>query len=159
MNSYPWWKNSLIVLVVLFGLVYAMPNIYAPDPAVQVTGQSSGMELGESELNKVTRALKEAQIDSKQIAIHDNAVLVRLNAREDQLLAKRVIQNSLGRDEYVVALNLAPTTPDWLQAMGASPMKLGLDLSGGVHFLMEVNTEEAIKTRATASMSWAYPSL
>ncbi len=153
MNTYPWWKYTILVIALTIGLFYAAPNLYSPDPAVQITGQNSGLVLGETEVSKVSRSLEEAGIDSKKVVLEDNVVLVRLVDRSDQLLAKRIIQRSLGRDKYVVALNLAPTTPSWLSAIGASPMKLGLDLSGGVHFLMEVDTEAAIDTRLASMLS------
>ena len=153
MNTYPWWKYGILIVALLIGFIYAAPNLYAPDPAVQVTGQSSSLELNDREVNKVQRSLDESGIATKSVVLENNAVLVRLIDRAEQLEAKRIIQKSLGRDRYVVALNLAPTTPGWLSALGASPMKLGLDLSGGVHFLMEVNTEEAIGTRLASMLS------
>lgn len=155
MNIYPWWKYTILAIVLIVGLFYAAPNLYAPDPAVQITGQNSGLELGASEIKKAERALEQAGVAVKSAVTENNGVLIRLQDRTQQLLAKRVIQRSLGRDKYVVALNLAPTTPSWLSNLGASPMKLGLDLSGGVHFLMEVNTKEAINIRL-ASMLSAY---
>ena len=153
MNRYPWWKNSILVFALILGLIYAAPNLYAPDPALQVSGQSSSLELDQTEVEKLGKAFEAANIAVKAIELEDNRVLVRLTAREQQLSAKRVAQQALGLDKYVVALNLAPTTPDWLSALGASPMKLGLDLSGGVHFLMEVNTEEVVSTRLASMLS------
>lgn len=153
MNRTPWWKYTLLLVVILIGLFYAAPNLYAPDPALQVSGQNSGLELGESEIKRVRTALDQADIKVKSISLEDNRVLVRLFDRADQLSAKRYAQQALGLDRYVVALNLAPTTPDWIAALGGSPMKLGLDLSGGVHFLMEVNTEKVIETRLGSMLS------
>lgn len=153
MNRYPWWKNLILVGTLILGLVYAAPNLYAPDPALQVSGQSSSLELDESEVGKITRALESAEIAVKDIELADNRILVRLKSRDQQLAAKRIAQQALGLDKYVVALNLAPTTPDWLRSIGASPIKLGLDLSGGVHFLMEVNTEEVVSTRLASMLS------
>lgn len=146
MNHYPLWKYLLILLVVSLGTIYALPNLYAPDPAIQVSGHNSGTIIDEPVMNKVAAALKKSGIEYfGEEASGDNG-LVRLKDREQQLSAKRIIQDVLG-EEYVVALNLAPTTPEWLASMGASPMKLGLDLSGGVHFLLEVNTEKAVAKR------------
>lgn len=153
MNRYPLWKYLLLIVVLGFGAIYALPNIYPPDPAVQVSGQSSTLEIGESEQQRITKALDAASIGYKSINIEDNRILVRLNEREQQSIAKKKIQNTLGIDQYVVALNLADTTPAWLQSMGAGPMKLGLDLSGGVHFLMEVDTQSAIETRLRTIVS------
>ena len=146
MNHYPLWKYLLILLVIAVGTIYALPNLYAPDPAVQVSGQSSGADIGEQVIEKMTRSLKDAGIEYFGAEANGESGLIRLKNREQQLPAKRLIQQALGSD-YIVALNLAPTTPDWLADLGASPMKLGLDLSGGVHFLLEVNTDEAISAR------------
>ncbi|MEZ5529745.1 MAG: protein translocase subunit SecD [Porticoccaceae bacterium] len=151
MNRYPFWKYLLIVFVIVLGVVYALPNLYVPDPAVQISGQSSGTVIDERVLEQVEKALKEADIEYfGQEASGDNG-LVRLKDREQQLPAKRVIQRALGSD-YVVALNLAATTPSWLSSLGAMPMKLGLDLSGGVHFLLEVNTDEAVAKRMESNL-------
>lgn len=146
MNHYPLWKNLLIVLVVALGVTYALPNLYAPDPAVQISGQDSGIVIDEPLMAKVAKALAEADIEYFGGEASGENGLIRLEHREDQLSAKHIIQQTLGSD-YIVALNLAPTTPDWLSSLGAAPMKLGLDLSGGVHFLLEVNTEQAVATR------------
>lgn len=146
MNHYPLWKYLLILLVISLGAVYALPNLYAPDPAIQLSGQSGGVIIDEPVMSKVTAALTESGIEYFGEEANGENGLIRLKDREQQLPAKRVIQSALG-GEYIVALNLAPTTPEWLANMGASPMKLGLDLSGGVHFLLEVNTEEAVEKR------------
>lgn len=148
LNKYPWWKNALILLVISFGLFYAAPNLYSPDPAIQISGESSGTQLGESELRKISAALDEAGIAHFGQAVSEkgNSALIRLKDRDQQLTAQKLIQRALG-DGYIVALNLAPTTPDWLMAGGGQPMKLGLDLSGGVHFLLEVDTASAIENR------------
>ncbi|WP_237054743.1 protein translocase subunit SecD [Microbulbifer sediminum] len=146
MNRYPIWKYLLILIVVALGFLYAAPNLYKPDPAVQISGQSSAMEIGESVLEEAQEALDEAGIEYFGGEVGEKAVLLRLDSVEDQLPAKRVIQESLGHSDYVVALNLASTTPEWLADLGASPMKLGLDLAGGVHFLMEVDTATIVRT-------------
>ncbi len=146
MNHYPLWKYLLILLVISLGAVYALPNLYAPDPAIQLSGQSGGVIIDEPVMSKVTAALTESGIEYFGEEANGENGLIRLKDREQQLPAKRVIQTVLGV-EYIVALNLAPTTPEWLANMGASPMKLGLDLSGGVHFLLEVNTEQAVAKR------------
>ncbi|MBT8151364.1 MAG: protein translocase subunit SecD, partial [Gammaproteobacteria bacterium] len=153
MNRYPLWKYLILLVALALGLIYALPNVYAPDPAIQISGQSSSLQIGEAELANVRTALAEKNIEFKSVVLEDNRVLVRLPSREAQLLAKTAAQNTLGLDNYVVALNLAPTTPQWLRSIGAGPMKLGLDLSGGVHFLMEVDTEAAIETRLRSMVS------
>jgi len=151
MNRYPLWKYLLILVVVTFGAIYALANLYVPDPAVQISGQNSGTVIDEQVLSQVETALKEAGIEYfGEEATGENG-LIRLRDREQQLPAKRVIQRALGSD-YIVALNLAATTPSWLSSLGANPMKLGLDLSGGVHFLLEVNTDEAIAKRMETTL-------
>lgn len=153
MNQYPLWKYLLLLFTLMLGVIYALPNIYAPDSAIQLSGQSSGLIIGENELSLTEQALSTANIDYKEAVISDNRVLVRLKSKESQLKAKDVVQRKLGIDNYVVALSLAPTTPNWLTSLGAGPMKLGLDLSGGVHFLLEVDTEAAIETRMRSTVS------
>jgi preprotein translocase subunit SecD len=146
LNKYPWWKNLLIVVVIAIGVIYALPNAFAPDPAIQISGESGSDALGADELARVEAALKEAGIAFFGETVENDRALIRLRDKDLQLRAKAVAQRALG-DGYVVALNLAPTTPAWLTAIGAQPMKLGLDLSGGVHFLLEVDTETAIRKR------------
>ena len=146
LNTYPWWKNLLIALVVFVGFIYALPNLFSPDPAIQISGDSSGEVIDAVLLERTTTALDEAGIAFSQGDLVDGKVLIRLEDKESQLKAKRVIQKALG-DDFVVALNLAENTPPWLKAIGAQPMKLGLDLSGGVHFLLEVDTEVAVQNR------------
>ncbi len=148
LNKYPLWKNLLIMAVLGIGLLYASPNLYRPDPAVQVSGESSGTAIGEREMDKISAALTAKNIDHFGAKADDTGKsgLVRLANADDQLRAQKLIQRALG-DGYVVALNMASNTPDWLSALGAQAMKLGLDLSGGVHFLLEVDTDAAIATR------------
>ena len=143
MNRYPLWKYLLILGVVALACVYAAPNLYAPDPAVQISVQNSSATLDEETLANVSTALDTAGIALIGVAMEGNSGLIRLRDRAQQLAAKQVVQQALGFD-YVVALNLAPTTPDWLFRLGANPMKLGLDLSGGVHFLLEVDTGDIL---------------
>ncbi|WP_193166248.1 protein translocase subunit SecD [Microbulbifer hainanensis] len=146
MNRYPVWKYLLILVIVAFGFIYAAPNLYAPDPAVQISGQSSAMTLGPDVLERAEKVLDDAGIEYFGGEVGEKSVLLRLKSIEQQLPAKRAIQEALGTQQYVVALNLASTTPEWLSELGASPMKLGLDLAGGVHFLMEVDTNSIVKT-------------
>ncbi|MCL6269037.1 protein translocase subunit SecD [Sansalvadorimonas sp. 2012CJ34-2] len=148
MNRYPLWKYLSILLFVAVGVFYALPNLYPDDPAVQISGASSSLTLNESEAAIAVKVLEKAGIavKSTEVSPRGDSVLIRLTDSEDQLPAKAAISERLGHD-YVVALNLAPTTPEWLTSMGAYPMKLGLDLSGGVHFLLEVDTPRAVQTR------------
>ncbi|MDY0207577.1 MAG: protein translocase subunit SecD [Pseudomonas sp.] len=146
LNKYPLWKYLLIVAILSISFIYSAPNLYPDDPAIQVTGASSALQIEQADLDRATVALKAAGIGVKSAALETRGGLVRLLKRDDQLPAKDVVRKALG-DEYVVALNLAANTPQWLRSLGASPMKLGLDLSGGVHFLLEVDMEKAITAR------------
>ncbi|MGK2913111.1 MAG: protein translocase subunit SecD [Porticoccaceae bacterium] len=143
MNRYPLWKYLLILCVAVWAFVYALPNLYAPDPAIQLTGQSGALQIDQATLDKATAALDAVGIAHFGQQVSGGSGLIRLRDREQQLAGKRLVQEALGLD-HVVALNLAPTTPDWLVAIGAKPMKLGLDLSGGVHFLLEVDTAKVV---------------
>jgi len=153
MNRYSVWKYLILIAALAIGVIYSLPNLYEPDPAVQVSGESNTLILGDNELSSVSEALVANNIAVINASIIDNKLMVRLSERDQQLMAKRIIQDALGQENYVVALNLAPTTPDWLRSFGAGPLKLGLDLSGGVHFLMEVDTAAAVDIRLRSSVS------
>lgn len=153
MNQYSLWKYAIVLLALITAIIFSLPNLYSPDPAVQISGESSSLVIDKEAYDIASDSLQQAKIAVKQIAIVDNKLEIRLLSRADQLPAKRILQNALGQDNYIVALNLAPTTPDWLKSIGAGPLKLGLDLSGGVHFLMEVDTLAAIDTRLRSSVS------
>ncbi len=146
LNKFPLWKNLLILCVVSFGFIYSAPNFYPADAAVQISGQSGSMVIDESVLAKVESALNEADIEHFSGEADGESALVRITDKRLQLRAKDVIQAEMGGD-YIVALNLAPTTPEWLSSLGGTPMKLGLDLSGGVHFLLEVDLDSAVIVR------------
>ncbi|SPO53601.1 SecYEG protein translocase auxillary subunit [Pseudomonas sp. JV551A1] len=147
LNKYPLWKYALIVLVLVVGFIYSAPNLYPDDPAVQISGASSALQVNQADLDRVSKALGDANIAVKGASLGEKGSgLIRLTNQEDQLPAKDVVRKALG-DDYVVALNLAQTTPQWLRNLGASPMKLGLDLSGGVHFLLEVDMDKAMSAR------------
>ncbi|WP_295484554.1 protein translocase subunit SecD [uncultured Pseudomonas sp.] len=147
LNKYPLWKYLLILVVLAVGFIYSAPNLYPDDPAVQISGASSALHMSQADLDRATKALTDAGIAVKGGSLGEKgSALVRLTNQEDQLPAKDVVRKALG-DDYVVALNLAQTTPQWLRNLGASPMKLGLDLSGGVHFLLEVDMDKAMSAR------------
>ena len=146
LNKFPLWKNMMILLVIVFGLTYAAPNFYPPDAAVQLSGQSGAMAIDEVVLKKVEGALAEGNIEYFGGEADGESAVVRIKDKALQLRAKELIQAEMG-GEYIVALNLAPTTPDWLSSLGGTPMKLGLDLSGGVHFLLEVDLDSALAVR------------
>ncbi|QUG76899.1 protein translocase subunit SecD [Erwinia sp. E602] len=142
LNRYPLWKYIMLVVVLLVGLLYALPNLYGEDPAVQITG-ARGSAASEQTLGQIQNALKEDNIQSKSVALENGAILARFANTDVQLRAREAITKALG-ENYVVALNLAPATPTWLTLLSAEPMKLGLDLRGGVHFLMEVDMDTAL---------------
>ncbi|WP_285422484.1 protein translocase subunit SecD [Pseudomonas sp. efr-133-TYG-103a] len=148
LNKYPLWKYILILAVLVIGFIYSAPNLYPDDPAIQVSGASTALQVNQADLDRVSKALTDAGIAVKGASLAENGKggLLRLTKQEDQLPAKDVARKALG-DDYVVALNLAQTTPKWLRSIGATPMKLGLDLSGGVHFLLEVDMDKALSAR------------
>ena len=146
LNKFPLWKNLMILLIVAFGFIYASPNLFPPDPAIQLSGQSGAMVIDQPVLDQVEKSLDEAGIEYFAGEADGESLLVRLNDIKMQLRAKEIIQAEMGGN-YIVALNLAPTTPDWLSSLGGVPMKLGLDLSGGVHFLLEVDLDSALAVR------------
>ena len=143
LNRFPLWKNLMIIIIVLIGGLYALPNLYGEDPSVQISG-TRGQEVNTETLSQVEHALASANILPKSTLLENNAILVRLNSDEQQLPAKEKIAEALG-DKYSVALNLAPATPSWLTDIGGGPMKRGLDLRGGVRFLMEVDMNTALQ--------------
>ncbi|MEE9493083.1 MAG: protein translocase subunit SecD [Gammaproteobacteria bacterium] len=143
MNHYPNWKNILIAMIVVVGILYALPNLYGEDPAVQVSQEKADITAGTAQGLIETR-LKDAGLTFKPLEARDERLLVRMTSYEDQQRAKQIIRDTLG-DGYHVALNLAPNTPGWLRSINALPMFLGLDLRGGVHFQMEVDMETALE--------------
>jgi preprotein translocase subunit SecD len=146
LNRYPLWKYLLLLFFTVVGIVYSIPNLYAPDAAIQVSGDSSAKVIDAPVLSKMEAALKEANIEAFGGEVTAKTAMVRIKDAEQQMIARKIVQQALG-DGYVVALNKASTTPAWLEAIGASPMKLGLDLAGGVHFLLEVDTASAVAKR------------
>jgi len=142
-NHYPLWKNLLVLIVFVVGIIYALPNLYGDDPSVQVSSTRSA-QLAQEQANKVEAAIKTAGFNVKAFEFKDGRILARFNSADDQLKAADLLRDQLG-DDYGVALNLAPTTPAWLRSLGAEAMYLGLDLRGGVHFLLEVDMDAAVK--------------
>ncbi|MGJ8693520.1 MAG: protein translocase subunit SecD [Thalassotalea sp.] len=142
LNKYPLWKTLMVLFIVAFGALYALPNKYGEDPAVQISGKR-GVEASAQTLDSVKSVLDEKQISYLSMALDNGQVLIRFSDTDKQLYARDLIDETLG-DDYSVAINLTPATPDWLASIGGAPMKLGLDLSGGVSFLMEVNMSAAI---------------
>ena len=142
LNKYPLWKTLLVAIIVALGALYATPNLYGESPAVQVSGLR-GVEADTATLDSIKAHLDESNLSYDSIALEKGQILTRFNNTEDQLKARDVLDDNLGK-QFSVALNLTPNTPQWLASIGGTPMKLGLDLSGGVSFLMEVNMKEAI---------------
>ncbi len=141
-NRYPAWKYALMALVIILGILYALPNLFGEDPAVQVSPVKM-VQFDQRTVERIETALEQAGVKPKSVEFDGRQLLIRFNHTEDQLKARSVIKKLLGR-QAVVALNLAPATPKWLEAIGAKPMYLGLDLRGGVHFLLDVDMEAAI---------------
>ena len=144
LNHYPAWKYLLLIILIVLGLIYAAPNLYGEDPAVQISHRVN--IINTEEVNNVAALLKNLNIDYRSVEMGEGFILVRFSNEEQQLKAASDIKDSLQeRDSrYTVALNLAPATPEWLRSINALPMYLGLDLRGGVHFLMEVDMDAAI---------------
>jgi preprotein translocase subunit SecD len=142
-NQYPAWKYLLLLVVIVLGLIYSAPNLFGDDPAVQVSPAKS-VQFDASTEKTIESTLAKADLDPKSLKYQNGQFLIRFHNADDQLKAKSVLKDVLGR-QAVVALNLAPATPEFLRAMGAQPMYLGLDLRGGVHFLMDVDMEAAIE--------------
>ena len=143
MNQYPLWKYVLIVIVLIAAGLFAAPNLYEEDYAVQISAGQRDVEMNDAVTARVEAALARANVKAKSVALEEGRLLVRFADPEVQLAGNDVIRDELKRG-FIVALNLAPTTPAWLRQLGALPMYLGLDLRGGVHFLMEVDMEAAL---------------
>ncbi|MDT8880717.1 protein translocase subunit SecD [Halomonas saccharevitans] len=152
LNRYPLWKYLLILIVLLAGLVYSLPNLFPEDPAVQISSERGDATIDERQLERIRDDLDEAGIEITEAERDANRVLIRLDNADDQIRARDRIAEMLGND-YVVALNLAESTPEWLQSLSASPMTLGLDLRGGVHFLLEVDMDAALEQRLEVNAS------
>ena len=150
MKRYGLWKYFLILFILGFGIVYSLPNLYSPDPAVQVSYTSSSQTADIFLADRIKDIVQDQDLNTK-IELENDYVLVRTDTYQNQLKLKELLSKNLVND-VVIALNLAPTTPKWLMDIGANPMKLGLDLRGGVHFLMQVDTESAIKNRQDGTL-------
>ncbi len=142
-NRYPLWKNLLVLIIFTIGIVYALPNLYGDDPSVQVSSAHAA-KLVQEQANQVESAIKDAGVGIKAFEFKEDHILARFNNTDDQMKAADLLRDKMGSD-YTVALNLAPTTPAWLRSLGAEAMYLGLDLRGGVHFLLEVDMNAAVK--------------
>ncbi|WP_455554612.1 protein translocase subunit SecD [Comamonas sp.] len=152
MNRYPVWKYAILVVALLVGVIYTLPNFFGEAPAVQVSSAKSSVKVDEGVLARVESALQAASLSPDILSLEGNSVRARFNTPDEQLKAKDVIERALVSDPsdpaYIVALNLVSRSPAWLSALGANPMYLGLDLRGGVHFMLEVDMEAALTKRA-----------
>lgn len=143
-NRYPLWKNLMLIIIAVIGFIYAIPNLYSEDPAVQISSQSP---VDMQQLSQqVAALLDKAKLNYRSITTSNDRLEIRFASTDTQLLAQDIIKNGMG-SQYTVALNLAPATPKWLSQIGAEPMKQGLDLRGGVHFLLEVDVDSVISRR------------
>ncbi|MFV2005568.1 MAG: protein translocase subunit SecD [Gammaproteobacteria bacterium] len=150
LNQYPLWKYILLVVVLVFSSIFALPNLYGEDPAIQISHRTKS--IGEEDKLHVEQTIQAKDIAIKSTEFNQGRLLVRFNDTETQLIAADALKDELGK-QYLIALNLAPATPDWLRAINAAPMYLGLDLRGGVHFLMEVDMVAAIKRLEESMLS------
>ncbi|MGH8550778.1 MAG: protein translocase subunit SecD [Methylococcales bacterium] len=142
-NRFPLWKNLLVIMVVAIGILFSLPNLYGQDPSIQISAQRNE-PLNQSILESINKALHKNGLEPLSAALGESSILVRFKDTVDQLKAADLIKDELGNG-YTVALNLAPATPEWLRALHLEPMFLGLDLRGGVHFLLDVDMEAAIR--------------
>ena len=142
----------MILLVLVLGVIYALPNLYPAQPAIQVAYTDSGKSADQALLETVTESLDKKSLNYDEIFLRDNNIVAKFFFIDDQLSAKTILQRAL-LDEAIIALNLEPTTPQWLKDIGGRPLKLGLDLSGGVHFLLEVDIESALNSRLEAQLN------
>ena len=150
LNQYPLWKYILLVVVIFFASIFALPNLYGEDPAVQISHRTKSLTDEDKQIVELAIQAKEIAFKSAELA--QGRLLVRFNDTESQLIAAEALKETLDK-QYLIALNLAPATPDWLRAINAAPMYLGLDLRGGVHFLMEVDMVAAIKRLEESQLS------
>ena len=144
LNQYPWWKYLLIGLIMLWGLIFALPNLFGEDPAVQISGARVNITVDAAFQNRVAALLDADKLPHRRLELEGDRLLIRFADPEEQLKAADILKDRLGRD-YIVALNLASAAPGFMRAMGLNPMYLGLDLRGGVHFLMQVDMDATIK--------------
>ncbi len=147
MNRYPMWKNIFVAIMILIGLIYTIPNFFGESPAVQITPAKSTTKLDSALLGQVEAIFKQEKIAYDGVYLDARGVKARFANTDTQIRAKDVLQTNLGKD-YTVALNLLSRSPDWLRSLGAKPMYLGLDLRGGVHFLMQVDMQAALSKAA-----------
>lgn len=152
MNRYPLWKYLIIAVTLVVGVLYSLPNLFGESPAVQVSAARSSVKVDETTLTRVEQALGRESLAPTLIQLEGGSVRARFDSTDNQLKARDAIERTLNPDPanpgFVVALNLVPRTPAWLASIGASPMYLGLDLRGGVHFMLQVDMPAALQRKA-----------
>lgn len=157
MNRYPIWKYAIIVITLLVAVIYTLPNLYGEAPAVQVSAGKVTSKVDTDTLARVEEALKAAELTPSQITLEGNSIRARFDTTDTQIRARDVVERALNPDAndagYIVALNLVSRSPAWLAALGAKPMYLGLDLRGGVHFMLQVDMSTAITKRLDATVN------
>ena len=146
MNRFSIWTYAFILMVLSIGVIYSLPNLYPAKPAIQIAYTDSGKSADQILLNQVKEILEGQAVGTESVGLKDNNIVAKFNSFDDQLAGKAALQKIL-LDQAIVALNLEPSTPQWLRDIGAGPLKLGLDLSGGVHFLLEVDIDSALDNR------------
>ena len=146
MNRYSLSQYFLIITILLLGFTYALPNLYPTQPSIQIANTDTGKSADQSLLNEIQNILDQRNVEYDEIFLRDNKIVLKFASIDQQLESKTILQNRL-LDRVIIALNLEPTTPDWLKELGGKPLKLGLDLSGGVHFLLEVDIDTAQQGR------------
>ena len=146
MNRFSVWTYTFILMVLSIGVIYSLPNLYPAKPAIQIAYTDSGKSADQMLLNQVQQILSDKNISAESVGLKENNIVAKFTSFDDQLAGKSALQRSL-LDQAIVALNLEPSTPQWLREIGGGPLKLGLDLSGGVHFLLEVDIDSALDNR------------
>jgi len=158
LNRFPLWKNGLVLIIAIVAFIYAAPVFFGDDPAIQIMGVNPAISVNTALQTTVKNSLEAAAIPYKNIEQHNQTILIRFSGTEDQLKARDFLQQKLGTD-YLIALNLASKTPDWLTSIGALPMKLGLDLRGGVHLLLQVDIDTVLNQRIEGDLNTIAQSL
>ena len=146
MNKFSISQYLLILFVLVLGFTYALPNLYPTQPSIQVAYTDSGKSADQVLLNELEDILETNQVGYEELFLREGKIVIKFSTLDQQLESKTILQNKL-LDKVIIALNLEPTTPDWLKNLGGKPVKLGLDLSGGVHFLLEVDIDTAQQGR------------
>ena len=146
MNRFSLSQYFLIITILVLGFTYALPNLYPTQPSIQIANTDTGKSADQSLLNEIQNILDQRNVEYDEIFLRDNKIVLKFVNIDQQLESKTILQNRL-LDRVIIALNLEPTTPDWLKELGGKPLKLGLDLSGGVHFLLEVDIDTAQQGR------------